>query len=317
MSQTIKWIIIFAASLLVLVKGSDYFSDSIEKAGLFFGIPAFIVGVVLVTLGTTLPEMVSSIVAVAKNSSEIVAGTVIGSNITNIFLILGVAIFFSKEKVEIDHELLHVDLPLMVGSVFLLSTTIWNGSFVFREALICLLLFIVYILYNVMAGERERSKVLGKEVKNEAKREGEINLRTAVVIFISAIFIYFGAKYTVESVIELSQIFNIGKEIIAITAVALGTSLPELAVGISFVRKGKGEIAVGNIMGANLLKPLGVMGISGIIGTIIIPQNLISFGVPMMIIATLLYFFITQDKEITKWEGALLIIFYILFLVKV
>lgn len=260
--------------------------------------------------------MVSSIFAVLRNSSEIVAGTVIGSNITNIFFILGIAIIFCEKKIEIDHDLLHVDLPLMVGSTFLLSMSVWNGIFTFKEAMISLLLFAVYILYNISASERERSKILEKEIKNEARKEGELNFLTVLIILISAIFIYFGAKYTVESVIHLSYIFNIGKEIIAITAVALGTSLPELAVGISFVRKGKGEIVVGNIMGANMLNTLGVMGISGIIGNIIIPRNLILFSVPMMIIATLLFFFITQDKEITKWEGALLIIFYILFLGK-
>lgn len=317
MTQTVKWIIIFAISLLVLVKGSDYFSDSIEKVGLFFGIPAFIVGVTLVTLGTTLPELVSSLFAIARNSSEIVAGTVIGSNITNIFLVLGVAIMFCEGKVEIDHDLLHVDLPLMVGSIFLLAITVWNGVFSVREAFVCLLLFLVYLLYNINARKRERSKILGKEIKKEAREEGEMNFSTVIVILASVALIYFGAKYTIESVIHLSEIFNVGKEIIAITAVALGTSLPELVVAVSFVRKGKAEIAVGNVMGANMLNTLGVMGITGIFGDLIIPADLVIFGVPMMIIATLLYFFITQDKEITKWEGALLIIFYILFVGKV
>jgi len=316
MQSPFFWILVFITSLAVLIKASDYFSDAIEKVGLFFNIPAFVVGVILVTLGTTLPELASSIFAITKNSSEIVAGIVIGSNITNIFFVLGIAIILNKGKVEISRDLINVDLPLLIGSAFLLAATVWDGFFSVNEAMICLFLFAIYIIYNINAGKKSRSKELASEIKKEARREEKFNYLTVIIILASTILIYFSAKYTINSVIRLSEIFNVGKEIIAITAVALGTSLAELIVAIIFVKKGKAEIAIGNVMGANMLNTLGVMGIGGLFGGLVITNNIVSFGVPMMIIATFLFFFITQDKEITKWEGWLLLTFYIFFIGK-
>lgn len=317
MQMGIFWIFVFLISLIILIKAADFFTDAAEKIGLYLGIPAFVVGVTLVTFGTTLPEMVSSIFAVVRNSSEIVAGTVIGSNIANIFLVLGIAVLLSKEKVKINYDLLHVDLPLLIGSAFLLAITLWDGKFNLSEALLFLMLFIVYLAFNAGKGKNERTKILAKEVKKEYKEEGGINYKTFLILGLSAVFIYLGAKYTIEAVINLSFAFNIAKEVIALTAVSLGTSLPELIVSITAARKGKAEIAAGNVLGANMLNTLGVMGISGLFGGLVITHNIIVFSLPIMIIATFLYFFITQDKEITKWEGALLIIFYILFIGKI
>lgn len=317
MPASFIWIAIFLISLAVLVKGSDYFTAAAEKIGIYFGIPAFIVGVCLLTLGTTLPEMISSIFAVINNSSEIAAGTVVGSNIVNIFLILGVAALFSKEDVKINYNLLSVDLPLLIGSAFLLAIAAWDGIFTFKEAIFFVFLFILYGIYNAGKEKNRRTKELGNEIKKEYKKEGGLNYWTFIVMLISAVLIYFGAKYTIDAVIHLSGIFNIGKELIAATVVALGTSLPELAVSISAARKGRAEMAAGNILGANMFNTFGVMGIAGLFGNISIGANVLTFGIPMMLIATIMYFFITQDKEITKWEGVLLISFYIMFLGKI
>jgi cation:H+ antiporter len=307
------WIIIFIASLLVLIKASDYFTGSAEKIGLYFGIPAFIVGVTIVAIGTSLPELVSSIFAVLKGSSEIVVGNVIGSNITNIFLILGIAAIIGK-KIKITYEPIHVDLPLLVGSAFLLAVTIWDGIFTLPEAMLCIGCFVLYLLYTKNV-EKKHEDVEIKKMKGKLKKR-RLDWKTLVILVVSAFFIYLGAKYTVESVIKLSEILNVGKELIAISAVALGTSLPELMVTVSAARKGRPEMAVGNVLGSNIFNALAVMGIPALIGTLIIPSSILTFGLPMMLIATLLYFFITQDKEITKWEGWLLIIFYVFFIGK-
>ena len=302
------WIIVFVASLFCLIKSSDYFTDSAEKIGLYLGLPAFIVGVTIVAIGTSLPELASSIFAVLSNSSEIVVGNVVGSNITNIFLVLGITGIIGK-KLKVTYELIHVDLPLLVGSAFLLAITVWDGIFTWPEALVCIGGFILYSVYII--------KTQKKQETSKPKKPRKLDWKTICILIISAFFIYLGAKYTVESVIQLSEILNIGKEIIAISAIALGTSLPELMVTVSTARKGKPEMAVGNILGSNIFNALAVMGIPALIGTLIIPSSILTFGLPMMLIATLLYFFITHDKEITKWEGWLLIIFYVLFIGKI
>ncbi|MEA3307341.1 MAG: sodium:calcium antiporter, partial [Elusimicrobiota bacterium] len=209
MPNTLLWIIIFIVSLFTLIKASDYFTDASEKIGLYFGLPSFIIGVVIVAIGTSLPELISSIVAVLKSSPEIVVGNVIGSNITNILLVLGFAAIIGKE-VKITYKNLYIDVLLLLSSALLLSLTILDGIFTFSDALICLLAAGFYVVYTLRI-EKE------PEIHKTKKLEG----KTIAVLFGSSVFIYLGAEYTVESVLNLSEIFNMGKEIIAISAVAL------------------------------------------------------------------------------------------------
>lgn len=309
MANLVFWLIVFVVSLAVLIKSSDYFTDAAEEIGKYFGLPPFIIGVTIVAIGTSLPELASSILAVMGGSSEIVIGNVVGSNITNICLVLGLSAIIGK-KMKIAHELIHVDLPLLFGSAALLGLCVMDGNFSFSEALICLGLLVVYLSYTVKSekSDKEIKKELGKQPKKQ------ISPMTYIGLVISVFFIYLGAKYTITSVVNLSQILNIATNIIAVTAVALGTSLPELVVSLTAARKGKCEIAVGNILGSNIFNALAVMGFSGLFGNLIIPQEILFFSLPMMIVATLLYYFITQDKEITRWEGWMLFIFYIFFI---
>ena len=262
-------------------------------------------------IGTSLPEIVSSIVAVVRDSPEMVVGNVVGSNIANIFVVLSIAAIIGK-KIKITYDLVHIDLPLLMGSAFLLTITIVDGVFSFLEALLCIAGLIVYLMHAISI---ERKRVDEKGRKESESRE-ELRWKTFAILVVSGFFIFIGAKYTVESVIRLSELLNIGKEVIAASAVALGTSLPELMVTISATRRGKPEIAVGNVLGSNIFNALAVMGIPGLIGTLVIPQNILILGLPMMLIATLLFFFMSQDKEITQWEGWFLLIFYVFFIVK-
>lgn len=308
------WIAVFIISLVVLIKASDYFTDSAERIGLSFGLPPFIVGVTIVALGTSLPEMVTSVIAVIKDSSEVVIGNVVGSNIANVFLVFGLTAIVAK-RMTITHDIIKVDLPFMVGSSFLLAATSWDGTFSLLEGLLCLATIIIYLLYTISTEEKHRDAVLEKVSEDKLEREGPI-WKAWVVLVVSAVFIYLGANFTIESIIKLSELLNIGKEVIAVSAVAFGTSLPELVVTITASRKGKPEIAVGNILGSNIFNALAVMGIPALLGALIIPSSIIFFGIPIMLIATILFVFITQDKEITGWEGWMLLIFYIFFIGK-
>ena len=301
------WSAIFIGSLGVLVKASDYFTKASEKIGKFIGIPSFITGVTIVAIGTSLPELVSSIIAVLKNSSEIVIGNVLGSNITNIFLILGLVGIVGR-KIKISFELIHVDLPFLAGSAFFILVALLDGKFSFLEALLSVIAISIYLFYTI-------STVKKKEKNSQSKKE-KINLSTFLILLVSGFFVYLGAKYTIESVIKLSEILNIAKEVIVASFVALGTSLPELTVSLVAAKKGNSEIAVGNILGSNIFNSFGVMGISGIVGTLLSTKIVLNFLLPISTLATLLYFFITQDKEITKWEGMLLLIFYIFYFVR-
>ncbi|MCP3686403.1 MAG: calcium/sodium antiporter [bacterium] len=308
------WVLVFVVSLVVLIKAADSFTISAEKIGLYFGLPAFIVGVTIVSIGTSLPELVSSIFAVLSNSSEIVVGNVVGSNIANILLVLAVAGIIGK-RVHIEKKLLRVDLPLMVVSAFVLAITVWDGLFSLPEAFLCLLCLIIYLFY-IIRKHRRSGPEIRKEMKSEIKVKRRFDWKALTFLIISTILIYLSAKYTIESVVRLSAMLNIGKEIVAASAIAIGTSLPELMVTVSAARRGKPEIAVGNIIGSNIFNSFAVMGVPALVGSLIIPPSILAFSLPVMLLATLLFFFISMDKEITRAEGIVLLIFYAFFIAK-
>ncbi len=314
MLDIILWSIILIASLIVLVKAADFFNISAEKIGIHFGMSPFIVGVTLVAIGTSLPELVTSIIAVLKGSSEMVIGTVVGANIANILFVLGITAIIGK-KLNVAYELIHVDLPLFIGTALLLAVTVWDGFFTFFDAILCLAALLVYLRYTYVS-ERHVDPEIKKEMKGEMKKK-YLSKTTWVIMAVSAFMIYVGAKFTVESVIQISEILQVGTEIIAVSAVAIGTTLPELTVTIAAARKGKAEIAVGNILGSSIFNSMAVTGIAGLFGTLVIPASILTFSLPLMIIASVMYLLITQDKQITKWEGMFLLIFYAFFIGKV
>ncbi len=312
MNEIYLWIAVLFFSVLVLVKSSDLLTSSAEKIGLLLKIPAFIIGVTIVAIGTSLPELISSIIAVADGSSEIVLANVLGSNITNIFLVLGVAAIFAK-KLELSYELLHVDLPLFIGATFLLLLAVIDGEYSFFDAILSLAGVGVYILYSISAKHPEDTKVAKSHLEMEHKKV-KWNYMIFVQIVISAIFLYSSAKFTIDAVVNIAEILKVATEIVAITAIALGTSLPELAVALQAARRGNSEIVVGSILGSSIMNSLGVMAIASFFGELVIREYILVAALPIMLIAAVMYFFITQEKQITKWEGWLLIIFYLFFL---
>jgi len=316
MLSILFWPLVFLASLAVLVKASDIFTDSAERIGISLGVSPFIVGVTIISVGTSTPELVSSILAVLKGSPEIVVGNVMGSNVTNIFLVLGISSIVGKKMVA-GYQLANVDLPLVIGSAVLLALMVWDGVYSYPEALLSIAFLLVYLAYIVRA-ERVADEVRARSLEGEIvrRRKRKLDLLVYTKLILGIFFLSLGANYTIVSVVRLSEMMNLGTEIIAAGAIALGTSLPELMVSVRAAAMNKPDLAIGNVLGSNIFNALGIMGISALFGTLVIPETITGFVMPMMIVATLLYFVIIWDKEITHWEGWLLVIFYIFFLGK-
>lgn len=300
----IIWSGILVISVAVLVIASDYFVIGSEKIGIGFGMSPFFVGVFIVGIGTSLPELVSSVVAVYTDHSEIVIGNVLGSNITNIFLVLGVGAIVGS-KFDLSYDLMRVDLPFLTGSSILLAFMIFDKKFTSGEAVICLVALMAYF-YTIVGGETSDAENIDAEQK--------ILVLDYIIVLISTLMIFVGAKFTVDSVVRISQILDIGSEIIALSAVALGTSLPEVMVSISAARKGKGEMIVGNIIGSNIFNTFGVMGIAGITGGLVIPDSILIFSLPVSLSAAFMYFIITKNQEVNRNEGNILVIFYCFYI---
>ena len=306
----IFWIGAFIISLAVLIKAADIFTDSASKLGSILGLSQFIIGVTIVSVGTSLPELASSISAVFKGVTDMVAGNVVGSNIANILLVVGLATIFSKKgRLQVTRNLINLDLPLLAGSgIILMLMFLWDGQITFGEGIIALLGYAIYLHYALKHKE-------GKQGKEKNKKE-KIDIKIILGLVFGAIFIYYGANYAIESVIKISEILNIGTAVIALSAVAIGTSLPEIFVSVSAARKGQDEIALGNIFGSNLFNGFVVLGIPALIKTLDVTPVVISIAIPFFIAATLLYVISGITRKIYKWEGAMYLLIYVLFIAK-
>lgn len=294
---------LFVISLAVLVIASDYFIGAAEKIGTYLGIPSFIIGVTIVAFGTSLPELATSIASVMRGTSEIVVGNVIGSNITNILLVLGSAAFVTK-RMKIDFDVMDIDMPLLFGSAFLLYFALSDLHFSWLEAFVFLLGLVVF-LFNSFSGDNKAAKDHTIE---------KLKPSVYVALVLGAILVYFGATYTIFAMEEVSKIMGIDPHIIALGAVALGTSLPEVVVSVKAAKAGKYGIAIGNVLGSNMFNTFAVMGIPSMFGTLVIPQDTLTFSLPFMVATTIMFGMICLTKKISKWEGAMLILFYIFFL---
>ena len=295
-------ILIFIVSLTVLLIASDKFVDSSEKVGLALGIPSFVVGVTIVAFGTSLPELATSIVSVYSGSSEVVIGNAVGSNITNILLVLGAAAIFGK-GITIEHDVMKTDMPMLFGSAFLLYFTLQDFTLSAFECIIFLIALAVFLISSIKEGKKDADI---EKTKTSAK--------DWITILLGAVAIYFSAKYTIDSLEILAEEGGIPKHVIAITVVALGTSLPEVVVSLAAAKKGNHGMAVGNVLGSNIFNTYAVMAIPGLLGNLTIPESTMQFSIPFMIVVSILFGIICFTRSISKWEGYMLIAFYLFFI---
>lgn len=308
-----------------MIKGADWFLDSAEKIGLSLGLSPFIVGVTIVGLGTSFPELFAAIMAVFEGTNEIVAANAIGSNISNILLIIGFSAVIGGGLL-VTKNLIDLDLPMLASATVLLLGVAYDKQITQGESLLLVLSYAVYFLYTVFHKEEEKEKK--KSVTREEKKvsvtekdlkakKDKITMRDVLMLIIGITALIFGAKYMIESVIALSEIFEISPTIISITAVAIGTSLPELIVSLKAARTGKSEVAVGNIFGSNAFNSLMVIGIPGLLGDLSIDPQTFYIGIPALIVATVLFTVSGISRRIHAWEGAMYLAIYILFIGKI
>jgi len=327
--MTLIWVIIFIISLAVVVKGADWLLESAEKIGLAMGMSPFIIGVTIVGLGTSFPELISSMIAVLKGATEIVPANAIGSNIANILLVVGVCAILGK-KLTITKSLIDLDLPLLAIGTVIMLWIVWDGKIVFFESLLLLITYSIYLLYTILNSKdeepsneleeilpsrTERRKFISSK-KEEIIAKPKLNSKDFIKLFFGIACLVLGAKYLIDSVIRLSEIWNIATGVIAISAVAVGTSLPELLVSAKAALQKKSEVALGNIFGSNVFNMLVVIGLPGLFRTLSLDSQTLMIGVPVMALATLLFVISGISRRIHSWEGAFYLLFYVLFIGK-
>lgn len=341
-------VVLLVLGLVLLAKGSDFFVKSAASVAQKLGVSEFVIGLTLVALGTSIPELASSVIAAMEQQSGIVIGNVVGSNIANIGLIVGLGALIARIKTK--QEMLRRDGYIMLFAALLFYVFIINGKVSRLEALIFLLLYIAYTVFLFETKPKSRDKYEFKEfiryffgfkyivtirsiiiprLKNKSKKKSknkpeEIKtkelskpdiIRDFLVLIISGFAIVVGASYLVNEAIFFADFFDIPKTVIGISLVALGTSLPELGVTISAARQGYGNIAVGNVIGSNIANILLVVGVSAMIFPLSVIKPTIFYLTPFMIfMSILLLIFIRSNWEISRIKGIVFLALYTLFL---
>jgi cation:H+ antiporter len=331
--ELILWALVFIFSLFLLVKGSDWFVENAEKTGLALKISPFIIGVTIVALGTSLPELFSSLVGVLKNNTEIAVSNVVGSNIFNILVIIGSSAVVAR-KLIVTRSLIDLDAPLLALSTAILLFVFLDQKINFGEGIVFLLTFLIYLLYTIYrrkgASEEEETpeivEVLPSRVTRREKEAGvaekeavekvRLDFKTFVFLFLSIAFVLFGANWTINSLIKLSEILKVSPALISIIALSAGTSLPELAVSVMAAAKKKYEISIGNIFGSNIFNGSLILGVCALFKPLIVDNLTFSVGLPFLIASTLLFVISSISRRIHIWEGSMYLLIYLLFLAK-
>ena len=299
------WIAVFIASLVVLVKGADWLLESAEHIGLAVGLSPFIVGVTIVAAGTSLPELVSSGIATLQGLTEFAPANAVGSNIANILLIIGIAAIAAKKPLN-TRGLFDADLLFFAASTLMFLIFAWDGQISRIESGGLLGAFILYLAITIFY----------KEKPDDPAKRPKITGRTLAKFIIGMAAIALGASYMIDSVVAIADILAIGTGTITLIAIAFGTSLPELIVSLKAARKGKADVALGNILGSNIFNILVVVGLPGTFVSLGLDKPTLELALPVLIAATILFYITGFRRKIHRWEGSLYLAIYVYFILR-
>lgn len=298
-------ILLLVVGFVMLVKGADWFVDGTAGIARKFGIPQLVIGLTIVAMGTSAPEAAVSVTAALKNNAGITIGNVVGSNILNILIILGVSSIITA--LSIQSSTIKYEIPYMMGITLVLLFMGFTGGIVTRlEGSILWILFIVYLLYLYRLAQN------GKEEKIEEEKSPMMLVISAIV---GGFTIVWGSSITVDSATEIAKMIGLSERFIGLTIVALGTSLPELVTSVTAARKGNADIAIGNIVGSNIFNILFVVGTSALITPVPFEKNFLIDTTISALIGVLLWISVFRSKKLTRPWGIVMLVCYAAYFV--
>ena len=296
-------LVLLTAGFVMLVKGSDWFVDGAASIAAKFRIPQIIIGLTIVAMGTSAPEAAVSITAASAGSADITVGNIVGSNILNVLVILGLSAAIIA--VPIGKSTQKVDAPFMIAisGIFLLLG--WDGTITRLDGVILLVLFVSYIGYMIWSALHSNE---------EPEQIKDMKIWQMILATVGGLaLVVWGADVAVDAATELATIFGMSERFIGLTVVALGTSLPELFTSVTAARKGNADIAIGNIVGSNLFNILFVVGLSSMIIDVPFAPN---FRIDMAVaIAAPLFMWLASMKgmKLVRWHGIVMLLGYVAY----
>jgi len=303
-----EWII-FVAGMAALIGGAELLIRESERIALHFGISEFVIGATLIALGTSLPEMAASIAASFKGQSQMAVANVLGSNIMNIALVLGL-VFLIASRITPDRDLFAKDSAWLLFPVIVFPLMALDGSLSRFDGVLLMAMMGAYVLFLVQS---ERDGELA-EIDEEIKEEPFQWPRTVGWLLLGFVLVIGGADYAIESAAQIARGFGVSEWIVGLLLIAFGTSLPELVVSIKAARAGKADMSIGNIVGSNMANTSVVLGSAAAVRPIPLDLAAGSFDIFLMIGVTLMLVFITANRLYAKASGIILLIVLAIFL---
>ena len=302
----IEIILYLVFGLILLVLGGEGLVRGSSALAARFGVTPLLIGLTIVAFGTSSPELVVSLQAALKGNSDISLGNIIGSNIGNIGLILGISALIMPLKVQV--QIIRKEIPFMILiSVLIAALILTVDSFSFVHGLIFFLMLITYLFFAIKNSKKE---VITEEIIEEYTPQ-KLNAGLSIVFIIAGLAgLIFGSDLFVKGAVEVAKIFGISDLVIGLTIVAIGTSLPELVTSVIAAIKKETDIAIGNIVGSNIFNLLGILGITGMVKEINL--NSITYAdLGVFILFAVLILPLSRTKFVLqRWEGALLLAVY-------
>jgi len=301
-------ILLLIIGFLLLSKGADLLVDGAANVARRFNIPEIIIGLTIVAMGTSAPEAAVSISSVIRGASGVGIGNILGSNIANILLILGISALISDLYVQKNTVLYEIPFVCFISALLMVMG--WQyGVLSYGCATILCVLFAMFTMYLFVISQKQKQKTTDTPVENMSV------LKMIGCVLVGIIALVFGAKITVNSATDIARICNVSERIIGLTIVAFGTSLPELVTCIVAAAKKYSDIVIGNIIGSNIFNILFVLGITGLIRPIPFENAFLIDSAWGIITSVLLFIFVFHNKKLTKIKGLFFIVLYIIYLV--
>jgi len=294
--------------LIVLIIGGNLLLKAAVSISLRFGIPKLLIGMTVVSLATSAPELIVSIKSALKGSPDLAISNVLGSNIANLGLVLGITIVFSP--INISKSVYKKELPIMMFSAIYFLIVVLDGVISKTEGgiLVCFLVMTISALIKL----RDKDEI---ELDNDSE---DSFLKSLLILFFGGLFLYFGSEWFIDGAIMLANSFGISERIIGITVVSIGTSIPELVTSLVAVLNKEKSISLGNLLGSNIFNVFAVLGITSLVTPLtVLDQNIIDYDIYIMLFFALIILpliFFPKKLVLGRKEGVIILLFYTVYI---
>lgn len=309
----LKFILFLVVGFALLVKGADWFVEGAAGLAVKLGIPEIIVGLTIVAMGTSAPEAAVSITSAFKGSADITIGNVVGSNILNVAIILGLTAVITT--IAVLKTTIFIDIPFTLVATIVLLLLGLDGNVSRIDGIILWVLFIGYLTYLFMWTKKNKND--GEEEESDEIEAGKKLpiWKLLVLIVIGIVLIVFGSNVAVDGAKGIAKICGMSDRLIGLTIVALGTSLPELVTSVTAAKRGSADLAVGNIVGSNIFNILFVVGTSALIIPVTFQAAFIVDSIIAAVVMVILFLCVVRKKELNRVGGFVLLLSYVAYFI--